>query len=77
MNSEKTKAPNKIYIDKEIGFSKSSSDSAICWSYKPPFDSIEYIRKDVLMEIIKAQKQIALGFSYEHIKLIEDKINLL
>ena len=49
------KAPDKIYIDKDCDFNK--HDSFIAWSYKPPFASVEYIRKDALLERMKERRQ--------------------
>jgi hypothetical protein len=48
------KVPEKIYIASDEGFCFDKSDSEIAWSYKPPFDSIEYIRKDIVEHIIRA-----------------------
>lgn len=38
---------------------------------------VAYIRKDAVLDLIKEQKQIAMGFSYEHLKMLENKINSL
>ena len=73
------KTPDKIYIaEHNIGFNDIVD---MMWTYDkrsdPSISNVEYIRKDTLLNIIKEQKNIAMGFSYEHLKMIEDKINSL
>lgn len=66
--------PNKIYIPKEEVIERKE------YLIEPyPEDGWDecYIRKDAILDIIKDQKKIAMGFSYEHLKMLEDKINSL
>ena len=70
------KAPDKIYIERD----RNGRFSMPYWSEDPylgHFEKVEYIRKDKVMEIIKHQKSIAMGFSWEHVNMIQDAIEKL
>lgn len=68
-----SKMPNKIYINKYM------LRRGMLYPAQKPADvpEFEYICKDTLLDIIKEQKKIAMGFSYEHLQMIEDKIKEL
>ena len=71
------KVPDKIYIHPNYEPSGGWITTETR-EYQP--DDIwetEYINKNVILDIIKEQKKIAMGFSYEHLKMIEDKLNSL
>ena len=68
------KAPDKIYVASNNGEELSHS-----WNSEPIGETttIEYVSKNRILEMVKDQKRMALGFAYEHLKMLEDKIKLL
>ena len=65
--------PDKVYVHRTIHLGLLSGTEIPVGAP----EETEYIRKDAILDIIKEQKKIAMGFSYEHLKMIEDKINSL
>lgn len=65
--------PDKIFIDNFSCYAiePRENDSIIAG------EEVCYIRMDAVLNIIKEQKKIAMGFAYEHLKMIENKINTL
>ena len=71
-------APDKIFIDKDCNFNE--HDSFIAWSYEPPFASVEYIRKDALLEFAMEQEENIVSdslISTGKRKMLERLINKL
>lgn len=61
-------APDKIYVaaDSELGFK--NTKTAIAFSFEQKFDTVEYIRKDALLEWIDEYKNYSSGPSWELLK---------
>ena len=68
------KAPDKIYLTPRI-----NDETALCalwFNKKQVGENFEYIRKDALLELIKEyEKKVKCSTAYEHLKMLEDKIN--
>lgn len=54
------KNPDKIYVaaDSELGFK--NTKTAIAYSFEQKFDTVEYIRKDALLEVIATAREAAV-----------------
>ena len=69
------KAPDKIYVaaDSELGFK--NTKTAIAFSFEQKFDTVEYIRKDALLEWAKEQKALMELGGHVSIDDVIDKIS--
>lgn len=62
------KAPDKIYVaaDSEFGFK--NTKTAIAFSFEQKFDTVEYIRKDALLEWLQKEYETNKWFYDTHAK---------
>lgn len=57
-------APDKIYVaaDSELGFK--NTKTAIAFSFEQKFDTVGYIRKDVVMDmLLKEKEETSIGLN--------------
>lgn len=61
-------APDKIYVaaDSELGFK--NTKTAIAFSFEQKFDTVEYIRKDALLEWLQKEYETNKWFYDTHAK---------
>ena len=67
--------PDIIYMTNDV-IASNNIQGYVCNENKTE-NGIKYVRYDKVIELIKHQKSLALGFSYEHLKMLQHNLEEL